>query len=295
MSAARLSDGPSDWHSDSDEMPLDARHSLHSAPAGQGEEDGEEASNDEVLLLEQDNSPAVNAPSAAPPNATRDARPPLPFSVARVAAPMVGASDLAFRLLCRRHGATLCYTEMFFAEQFVSSPEYRNAVFFSQLHAGTLDRPLAVQFAANDASVLVAAARIVEPHCDLIDLNLGCPQKRAQEGQYGAYLLDREHWPRVYRLVRALVDGVAVPTSCKVRLLPSLAMTLRFCRGLQAAGCALLAVHGRQRGSPTRRRSGPADLHASAREGPLTPRPVAPPPLDPAAASSASSVSSVST
>ena len=51
MSAARLSDGPSDWHSDSDEMPLDARHSLHSAPAGQGEEDGEEASNDEVLLL----------------------------------------------------------------------------------------------------------------------------------------------------------------------------------------------------------------------------------------------------
>lgn len=63
-------------------------------------------------------------------------------------------------------------------------------------------------------------------------------------------------------MVRCLSSGLAIPTSCKVRLLPSFASTLRFCRGLQGAGCALLAVHGRQRGSPSRRRSGPADLHA---------------------------------
>lgn len=131
------------------------------------------------------------APEQGQPQAA--AARPLPFAHARVAAPMVGASDLAFRLLCRRHGASLCYTEMFFADEFVASAAYRDAVFFSQLDA--TDRPLAVQFAANDPATLVAAARIVEPHCDLIDLNLGCPQTRAKEGGYGAYLLDRPCWP----------------------------------------------------------------------------------------------------
>ena len=262
--ARHMSDG-----SLSDDTPLDDRHSQHAAAAAAMDRASDHASDDasddacrtdEVLLLKQEHVTPSAAPSAAD---GCNMRRPLPFSVARVAAPMVGTSDLAFRLLCRRHGATLCYTEMFFADQFVASAEYRDAVFFSQLHAGALDRPLAVQFAANDASDLVTAARIVEPYCAVVDLNLGCPEKRALEGTYGAYLLDREHWPRVYGLVRALAAGVAVPVSCKVRLLPSLAMTLRFCRGLQAAGCSLLAVHGRQRGSPTRRRSGPADLHAS--------------------------------
>ena len=181
------------------------------------------------------------------------------FDVSRVAAPMVGCSDLAFRLLCRRHGATLCYTEMFYADRFVESAEYRNEVFFSQLSPE--DRPLAVQFAANDAATLVAAAQLVAPYCDMVDLNLGCPQKRAQEGSYGSYLLDRADWPLVFGMVRALAKAVPL-ASCKIRLLPSLQQTLRFCRGLEAAGCGLLAVHGRQRGSPTRRRSGPADLRA---------------------------------
>ena len=85
----------------------------------------------------------------------------LTFSIERVAAPMVKCSDLAFRLLCRRYGATLCYTEMFFADQFVASAEYRDAVFFSQLSPE--DRPLAVQFAANDPDTLVAAAQACTP------------------------------------------------------------------------------------------------------------------------------------
>lgn len=94
---------------------------------------------------------------------------------------MVGCSDLAFRLLCRRHGADLCYTEMFFADRFVSDAAYRDSVFYSQLAPDRSDRPLVVQFGGNDAPTLIAAALLVQDSCDAVDLNLGCPQKRVRE------------------------------------------------------------------------------------------------------------------
>ena len=116
-------------------------------------------------------------------SARQPARPLPPHSL--VAAPMVGCSDLPFRLLCRRHGATLCYTEMMLASSFVADPAYRDKFFFSQL--ASADRPLVTQLAGREADELVAAARIVEPWCDAVDLNLGCPQLRAKEGGYGSY------------------------------------------------------------------------------------------------------------
>ena len=76
--------------------------------------------------------------------------------------------------------------------------EYRETYFLSQVSSA--DRPLVVQFGGNDAPTLVAAALLAQPHCDAVDLNLGCPQKRACEGLYGAYLADREHWRLTGRL-----------------------------------------------------------------------------------------------
>ena len=52
------------------------------------------------------------------------------------------------------------------------------------------DRPLFVQFCANDPQTLLSAARLVEDHCDAIDINLGCPQGIAKRGQYGSFLLE---------------------------------------------------------------------------------------------------------
>eukprot|EP00965_Chrysotila_dentata_P037007 1231666-Pleurochrysis_carterae.AAC.3 len=65
----------------------------------------------------------------------------LPFDVRYVVAPMVGASDLAFRLLCRRHGATAAYTEMLFSSRIIKDPEYLRC----KLQTCEEDRPLIVQ------------------------------------------------------------------------------------------------------------------------------------------------------
>jgi len=102
-----------------------------------------------------------------------------------------------------------------------------------------------VQFCANDPEKLLAAAQIVQPYCDYVDINLGCPQRIAKRGNYGAFLMD--NLPLVKSLVENLASNLSVPVSCKIRMFPSLEDTIAYAKMLEAAGCSLLAVHGRTR------------------------------------------------
>eukprot|EP00927_Polykrikos_kofoidii_P035677 TRINITY_DN30223_c0_g1_i2.p1 TRINITY_DN30223_c0_g1~~TRINITY_DN30223_c0_g1_i2.p1 ORF type:complete len:461 (+),score=53.34 TRINITY_DN30223_c0_g1_i2:120-1502(+) len=171
-------------------------------------------------------------------------------------APMVGGSELAYRLLCRRYGADLCYTPMIYSGRFVECEEYRQMEFATCAE----DRPLVAHFCGNDPATLLAAARLVEESVDAIDLNLGCPQRVAHAGHFGSYLLGENDRSLILSIVRTLSEGLSVPVFCKIRLLDTLEQSIELALQLQEAGCALLAVHARHRGTPTRRRDGPADL-----------------------------------
>lgn len=204
--------------------------------------------------------------------------PAVPAAPLFVAAPMVLQSELAFRLLCRRHGAGLCYTPMVHSDRFVECQPYRALILHDILDRPVEDTPLIAQLCASNTSDLVTAVRDLLHLCNApaappagdcrrtsvlagIDLNLGCPQETAEMLGFGVFLMDKP--ALVEDMVRGMVAAAApLPVSAKIRLLPTLEATLDFCQMLERAGCAFICVHGRER--HVKSHCGPADWAAIA-------------------------------
>lgn len=194
-----------------------------------------------------------------------------------IVAPMVDQSEFAWRLLTRSflppdlRTSVLAYSPMMHAKLFSEKPSYRGE-HFKPLKSPTAlphpadkeqqkamiensepyldgnpktDRPLFMQFCANDPEALLAAAKIVEPHVDAVDLNLGCPQGIAKRGNYGAFL--QEDWDLIYRLINKLHLNLDVPVTAKMRVLETKEKTLEYAKMILSAGASILTVHGRQR------------------------------------------------
>eukprot|EP00759_Apiculatamorpha_spiralis_P006607 PhF_6_TR13887/c0_g1_i1/m.22305/K05542/DUS1; tRNA-dihydrouridine synthase 1 len=158
-----------------------------------------------------------------------------------VCAPMVDQSELAFRMMCRKYGTTLCYTPMFHSVNFATSETYRRKEYTTCPE----DRPLFVQFCANDPDVLLSAAKHVEATCDAVDINLGCPQGIARKGHYGSFLM--EDWELIHTLIHTLAVELTVPVTAKMRIFPDLEVTLAYAKMLADAGAWVIACHGRTR------------------------------------------------
>ena len=132
---------------------------------------------------------------------------------------------------------------MFHASNFATSKKYRQKSFTTCSD----DRPLFVQFCANNPDSLLEAARFVANDCDGIDINLGCPQEIARRGRYGAFLQDE--WKLIEEMVTKLRSDLkpSLAVSCKIRRFESKEKTVQYARMLERAGCTFIGVHGRTR------------------------------------------------
>src|SRR3984957_18060230 len=113
------------------------------------------------------------------------------------------------------------------------------------------DRPLIVQFCANNPEQLLASAKVVEPHCDAVDINLGCPQDIARKGHYGSFLQDE--WDLIYSLSTPLIFLTNLlltargsqypsrefenPCDCEISSVPYRREDGRICAYVRASGC----------------------------------------------------------
>jgi tRNA-dihydrouridine synthase 2 len=76
-----------------------------------------------------------------------------------------------------------------------------------------------------------------------IDINMGCPKEFSVKGGMGSALLTQPE--KAQKILRTLVQGVKIPVTCKIRILPDLESTVELCKKLASCGIAAIAVHGR--------------------------------------------------
>ena len=159
-------------------------------------------------------------------------------------APMAGVTDLPFRRLCRRMGATLSAGEMLAADGRLWDTE------LSRRRRDHTDEPepRVVQIAGGDPdSMADAARRNADAGAQIIDLNMGCPAKKVCNREAGSALLRDE--PLVTRILAAVVSAVTVPVTLKIRTGwdRETRNAVRIARIAEDSGIAALAIHGRTR------------------------------------------------
>ncbi len=157
-------------------------------------------------------------------------------------APMAGVTDRPFRQLCKKLGASYAVSEMLSCDLSLlktAKTKYRMD------HSGE-PGPIAVQIAGSDPQQLAQAAQLnVSQGAQIIDINMGCPQKKVAKKKCGSALMAD---PKLVRqLCQSTADAVSVPVTLKTRLGVDAEHKniLEIATIAQETGMAALFIHGR--------------------------------------------------
>lgn len=159
-------------------------------------------------------------------------------------APMEDVTDPAFRLMCKKFGADMVYTEFVSSDALIRSINKTT----QKLTICDDERPVAIQIYGKDTEAMVEAARIVEEAGpDILDINFGCPVKKVASKGAGAGML--QNIPKMLEITRAVVDAVKIPVTVKTRLGwdADHKIIVDLAEQLQDCGITALAIHGRTR------------------------------------------------
>jgi len=168
-------------------------------------------------------------------------------------APMEGVTDQSFRIICRRMGADIVYTEFIAAEGLIREA----AKSFRKMEIVDEERPVGVQIFGGNIDSMIQSARIVEESgADFLDINFGCWVPKVVRHNAGAAMLKEPH--KMAEMAEAIVKTVSFPVTVKTRLgwdKDSIVIT-DTAKLLEDAGIQALTVHCRTREVGM---SGPAD------------------------------------
>lgn len=159
-------------------------------------------------------------------------------------APMEDVTDISFRLMCKRFGADMVYTEFVSADALIRSVNKTQ----QKLNVADEERPVAIQIYGRDVPTMVEAARLCEAaRPDILDINFGCPVKRVAGKGAGAGML--RNIPLMLDITREVVKAVNIPVTVKTRLGwdADNRIIVELAERLQDCGIAALSIHGRTR------------------------------------------------
>ena len=159
-------------------------------------------------------------------------------------APMEDVTDIGFRLLCKRFGADMVYTEFVSSDALIRDiKKTKEKILFSEE-----ERPIGIQIYGSDPDAMVEAAKICEESDpDLIDINFGCPVKKIAGRGAGSGMM---RTPEVMlEITEKVVKAVNKPVTVKTRLGwdDNSKIIVELAEQLQDCGIAALTLHGRTR------------------------------------------------
>lgn len=169
-------------------------------------------------------------------------------------APMVRVGTLPMRLLALRYGADIVYGEEIIDHKMIHCTRVQNKLL------GTVDylasdgtvvfrtceeekEKLIFQMGTCDPERALRVAKMLEQDVSGIDINMGCPKEFSIKGGMGAALLTQPE--KIKKILTTLVAGLAIPVTCKIRILPEVAATLELVKAIETTGVKALGVHGR--------------------------------------------------
>ena len=160
-----------------------------------------------------------------------------------VLAPLAGITNLPFRLLCRRNGAALAFTEMVSVNGLVREGAKTRTL----LKSCPEDRPLGIQLFGDTPHSLAEAAGMVSEYGDVLDINMGCPVRKVVGTGAGSALLRDP--AKIAAIVKAVRAATSLPLTIKIRSGWHCGdgTYLEIGRIAEAEGCDAVTLHPRSR------------------------------------------------
>jgi len=156
-------------------------------------------------------------------------------------APMVDVTDVSFRLLCKKYGAGLTFTEML------------SAVALARNNKATLrlfdvipeERPVGVQLMGQNLEEIKKAIKVIEDKVDVIDFNFGCPVENIVRQGSGAALLKRPS--KIREILHTAINSTKKPVTCKIRAGwdKNSINAVEIAKIAEEEGCEFITVHGK--------------------------------------------------
>ncbi len=151
-----------------------------------------------------------------------------------ILAPMHEVTNIAFRLMCKKYGASLVSTELLSANAISRG----NKSALKSAITNKKEKPIAVQlFGQNTENIIKASKKLKE--FDIIDFNLGCPSKRILAQGSGAALLKRKN--KIKEIVEQTSKAIKKPFTVKIRNENAIEIA-KIC---EKAGASAITIHAR--------------------------------------------------
>ena len=162
-----------------------------------------------------------------------------------IMAPMAGITNVAFRQIAKKFGASLVVSEMISDKALY----YGNQKTIDMLQINDHEHPVSIQIFGGEVKTMVEAVKFIEKHsqCDIIDINMGCPVHKVIKAHAGSYLM--QYPDLAYEIVKNVVEATSLPVTVKMRIgFDSHSINcVEMAQLMEKAGASAITIHARTR------------------------------------------------